>query len=116
MISTLKTLIKRWIPDTHPVRLAWHRSRGWWAAYRAGFPAKKLKIIGITGTDGKTTTVAMTAHILRSVGKKVGAVSTTFFQILDKAESNPTHKTSLDAAVFQKFLSRYLRLDRLGQD
>ncbi|MCR4306022.1 MAG: Mur ligase family protein, partial [Candidatus Daviesbacteria bacterium] len=36
-----------------------------------GFPAKKLKVIGVTGTDGKTTTVNMVYRVLKAAGKKV---------------------------------------------
>ena len=41
----IKDALKKLLPDTHPLRLAWHRSRGWLAALKEGFPAKKLRII-----------------------------------------------------------------------
>lgn len=104
-MSMLST-VKRLLPERHPLRLFWHRIKAWLAARRAGFPARRLKIIAITGTDGKTTTVAMTAHVLHRAGVKVGAVSTSFFRILDAIEENPTHKTSLSPAAFQNFLRR----------
>ena len=71
MIQQLKDLI----PQRSPVRLCWHYAKGYLAALRYGFPARKLSVIGITGTDGKTTTVGMIAHILLCSGKKVGAAS-----------------------------------------
>lgn len=40
-----------------------------------GFPSRKLKVIGVTGTDGKTTTTHLIAHILKSAGKKISFVS-----------------------------------------
>ena len=45
------------------------------AAY-FGYPAEKLKVIGITGTKGKTTTTYMIRSILESVGYKVGLIGT----------------------------------------
>lgn len=45
------------------------------SARAAGFPAQKLKIIGITGTKGKTTTAFLLEHILRSAGYKTALIS-----------------------------------------
>src|SRR3990167_7370118 len=105
MRSILKFL-RRLFPDRHPLRLSWHQLKSLAAALRYGFPARNLLIIGITGTDGKTTTVAMTAHILHHAGVKVGAVSTSFFRIGEKTEENPTHKTSISPFAMQRFLRR----------
>jgi UDP-N-acetylmuramoyl-L-alanyl-D-glutamate--2,6-diaminopimelate ligase len=102
----MKKLLKRLFPDTHPVRLLAHQWKNSFVAWKAGFPAKNLTVICVTGTDGKTTTVAMTAHILHSCDIKVGAVSTAFFQIGGKREPNPTQKTSVDAGTLQRFLRR----------
>ncbi len=98
--------LKRLIPDQHPLRLSWHKSKAFVAALMYGFPAKKLTIIGITGTDGKTTTVGMTAHILHENGINVGALSTAFFRIKDRIEWNATQKTSPSPFIIQKFLRR----------
>lgn len=46
------------------------------ASYFYGEPAKKLKIVAVTGTNGKTTTVHMLSSILRSAGKRVGIIGT----------------------------------------
>jgi len=100
--------IKRLIPQQHPLRLQWHRSKALLAALRYGFPAKKLTVIGITGTDGKTTTVGMTAHILHENGIKVGALSTAFFRIKEHVEWNATQKTSPSPFIIQKFLRRLI--------
>lgn len=102
MLAKLKALI----PQRSPIRLLWHKAKGFLAALKCGFPASKLRIIAVTGTDGKTTTVAMIAHILRSAGKNVGAVSTTFFRINDEIHLNETHKTSLPPFELQRFLRK----------
>lgn len=46
------------------------------AATFYGYPSKRLKVIGITGTNGKTTTSYMLASILREAGKSVGVIGT----------------------------------------
>lgn len=102
----LKSIVKRAIPDRHPLRLAWHRSKGWRAAVQNGLPARKMRVIGVTGTDGKTTVTGMTACILRAGEKTVGAASTTFFQINDQVDWNETHMTSIEHAPFQRFLKK----------
>lgn len=96
--------LKRLIHNRHPLRLAWHRSKGIVAALRYGMPAVKLKVIGITGTDGKTTVTSMVAHILHSAGKSVGAASTTFFRVNSSIRWNETHMTSIRHEPFQRFL------------
>ena len=100
----MKRWLKTLIPDTHPVRLAYHRMHGLLAALTAGFPARRLRVIAVTGTDGKTTTVAMIAHILHATGHSLGAVSTAFFQINGERRPNPTQKTSIPAGRMQAFL------------
>lgn len=95
--------------DTNPLRLFYHRMKGWAAAILFGFPARRLTVICVTGTDGKTTTVAMIAHILHESGKKVGAASSAFFEVNGTREHNPTQKTSLPPFALQKFLRRLVR-------
>lgn len=98
--------LKKLIPEQHPARLLWHKSKALTAAVRYGFPAKKLTVIGVTGTDGKTTTVGMIAHILNANDIPTGALSTAFFQIKKEITWNATQKTSPSPFIIQKFLRR----------
>ncbi|MBL0955891.1 MAG: UDP-N-acetylmuramoyl-L-alanyl-D-glutamate--2,6-diaminopimelate ligase [Leptospira sp.] len=54
------------------------------ASLLLGFPSKKLKIIGITGTNGKTSLTFILFHIAKKLGKKVALIGTVQIQILDR--------------------------------
>ncbi len=101
--------IKRLIPQRHPIRLGWHFIKAFFAALINGFPARKLTVIGVTGTDGKTTVVSMISHILQNAGRKVGSASTTTFKIGDKVEANVTQKTSMSPFLLQKKLREMVK-------
>ena len=97
-------VIKDRIGNKNPLRLGYHWCRALLAAVHYGFPARKLTVIGVTGTDGKTTTVCMIAHALTKRGIRCGALSTSFFQIGDRTEWNETRKTSPSPFLVQRFL------------
>lgn len=71
---------------------------------RFGFPARKLRLIGITGTNGKTTTANMLASILEADGKIVGLSSTALFRIAGKTTLNKTNMTVTNSFALQKLL------------
>ncbi len=71
-----------------------------------GFPQKKLKIIGVTGTDGKTTTSNFLYHLLSKNGYKVGLISTINAKIGDKEIDTGFHVTSPDPQVILKLLAQ----------
>ncbi len=81
-------------------------------------PARKLKIIGVTGTDGKTTTVNMIYQILKQAGKRVSMISTINAVIGEKTYDTGFHVTSPDSFMVQKLIqeavwsgSQYLVLE-----
>jgi len=69
-----------------------------------GFPARKLKIIGITGSDGKTTTSSMVYHILRANNIKTALLSTVSAKIGDDEFSTGLHVTTPDPWMIPKYL------------
>lgn len=71
-----------------------------------GFPTRKLKVIGVTGTDGKTTTVQMITKILEEAGKKVAMASTINFRVNGIEEKNLSHYTTESAFAVQKFAAK----------
>lgn len=72
------------------------------AAY-FGYPADKLKVIGITGTKGKTTTTYMVKSILEGVGHKVGLIGTIEAIIGDKVI--PAANTTPESFTIQKYFA-----------
>ncbi len=68
------------------------------------YPAKKMRIIGITGTNGKTTTSYLIRKILRDNGKKVGLIGT--IQIMIEDEVIKTANTTPDIVELQNVLSK----------
>ena len=68
------------------------------------FPARKLKTIGITGTDGKTTTVNLIYEILRKSGRKVSMISSVEAIIGGKEYGTRLHVTTPDPKDIQRLL------------
>jgi UDP-N-acetylmuramoyl-L-alanyl-D-glutamate--2,6-diaminopimelate ligase len=84
----------------------YHLVRAIIALFYFGYPARKLKVIGVTGTDGKTTTVHMISHILEKSGKKVGYVSSIEAHIGDQKADTGFHVTTPDPWRVQKLLKK----------
>ena len=71
--------------------------------YFYDYPARKLRMIGITGTNGKTTTSYLIRAILRNAGFKVGVIGT--IQIMIEDEVFPIHNTTPDIIDLQAILA-----------
>lgn len=82
----------------------YHMIRAILATAQYGRPSKALKVIGVTGTDGKTTTTSLIYHILRSAGKKASMLSSVYAKIGDKEYDTGLHMTTPDAVLVQKLL------------
>lgn len=98
--------IKQLIPHHFPIRLWYHRLTAIAASLQYSFPARAMTAIGVTGTDGKTTTTYITTQLLHFLGVPVGMTTTVGFQILDTYETNYSHKTTLGRFGLQRMLAR----------
>lgn len=72
------------------------------------YPAKKLKVVGVTGTDGKTTTVHLIHHILNSDNKKVAFVSTLGAKMAGGKIETGLHVTTPNPWLLQKILRQFV--------
>jgi len=69
-------------------------------------PSRHLAVIGVTGTDGKTTTTTMIQQMLLSAGWPAGSMSTVDIRFGDSVDVNETRQTTLEALEIQEQLAR----------
>lgn len=69
-------------------------------------PSQELVVIGVTGTDGKTTTANLIYHILRTAGVRVGMISTVKAVIGEEELDTGFHVTTPEAPDIQRYLAR----------
>ena len=81
-------------------------AEAWLSAAMYGFPSRHLVAIGVTGTDGKTTTTNLIFQVLRSAGVRVGMLSTIKASIGESEEPLALHVTTPEAPVIQRYLRK----------
>jgi len=96
--------MKKLIPQS--IKNLYHFGQALWANVYFGFPSKKIKVIGVTGTNGKTTTCQMIAKILEEAGFQVAMASTINFKIGEEFWVNKTKFTTLSAFAVQEFIQK----------
>ena len=109
-INTLVRFLKKVVPE--PVveffRPLYHRALSFFMALSYGFPARRLTIIGVTGTKGKSTVADMLFAVLRSAGYKTALLSTIRFAIEDESEPNRYKMTLQGRGFAQAFMHKAL--------
>lgn len=73
------------------------------AAYH-GHPSRALTVVGVTGTDGKTSTCYLLTHILEAAGIACGMATSTGFKVRERAWFNDTRQTTQESLEVQQLL------------
>lgn len=101
--------LKKLVPQN--IKNIYHNLNSKYYSQYFGNPSSKLKVIGVTGTDGKTTTSTMLHHILNFADKKAGLISTISAKIGNNEYPLGFHVTTPDPKLVQKFLCDMVQAD-----
>ncbi len=101
-MNPLKKILSGMLPQR--MKNLAHVAESYFSALRFGFPAREMTIVGVTGTDGKTTTTNLLSRILESDGKRVALASTIAFRIAGRSLVNVSKYTTLGGYRLQRFL------------
>ncbi|OGD61752.1 hypothetical protein A3A71_00385 [Candidatus Berkelbacteria bacterium RIFCSPLOWO2_01_FULL_50_28] len=101
---SIKSKIRNYLPDW--LIDIYHLKMAILANIVYGFPARKLKVIGVTGTDGKTTTCHLITRVLETAGFKVGRITTIDWKIGDQLSENNLKMTTVSPFLLQKLLKK----------
>ena len=91
----MKKLLEK-LPFYNDMVLPYHFAQSVAAGFKYNWPGKKLRVIGVTGTNGKTTTCFMVWHMLNQAGFKTGLMTTVAWGV-DKLTPELGHMTTVDS-------------------
>ena len=105
----MKQLIKKLLPAK--IFYLYHYCMAMFAAVYYRRPSEKMIVIGITGTNGKTTVAHLVSEILEKTGHKVGRISSIDFKIGDDVSRNSLKMTMPGRFFLQKLLRKMANVD-----
>ena len=71
-----------------------------------GHPTRRLRMVGVTGTDGKTTTVHLVSDVLEAAGERTGFATTVDFRLAGREWANETRLSTQEAVEVQEFFAQ----------
>ncbi len=102
IVLRMKSYIKKILPKS--VRNLKHLFYAWYGAQVYHHPSEELFVIGVTGTSGKSSTIAFLRQVLESAGFRVGSLSTVDFVIAGEQKMNDQKMTMLGKMKIQQYL------------
>lgn len=110
-MADLRKLVKKLIPIKlfRKIEPLGHLVEAIVANIRYGFPARHMHVIGVTGTNGKTTTVFFIEKMLYEAGLKVGMLSTVAYGVDDDIHPQIEHITTAQSGILQSRLRDFKR-------
>ena len=100
----MKQLLEK-LPFYNTAVLPYHFLQAVIAKQKYHSPAKKLRVIGVTGTNGKTTTCFMIWHLLNQAGHKTGLMTTVAYGV-EKLKPELGHMTTVDAFTLNERIKK----------
>ncbi len=106
---SLRGVVKNLIPSRffEKIEPTGHLLEAVAANIRYGFPSRNMHVIGVTGTNGKTTTSFMIHEMLHKAGYKVGLLTTVAYGVGDDIHPQIAHMTTVSAPLLQKRLAEF---------
>ena len=97
--------LKDKVPGYNALVVPYHWMQALVAGIKYKFPARKLKVIAVTGTNGKTSTCFMIWKMLNAAGRKAGLMTTVAWGV-DKLENQVEHMTTVDSKTLNQRISK----------
>ncbi|MFP4384986.1 MAG: UDP-N-acetylmuramoyl-L-alanyl-D-glutamate--2,6-diaminopimelate ligase, partial [Spirochaetia bacterium] len=91
------------IKTADPVRLMSEVSAAFW-----NYPSRRIPVIGVTGTDGKSSTVYYLSQLLESAGVPTGFITTALIKTAETEEKNSYRQTTLEAPLVHRLLDEMI--------
>lgn len=108
---SIRTIVKKFIPKSlfQKIEPTGHLVESMLMATRYGFPARKVRVIGVTGTNGKTTTSFFIQRMLHETGIKTGITTTVAYGVGSDIQRQMEHMTTTKASILQRRIRNFAK-------
>ena len=93
------------VPNYNSLVIPYHKLKAMAMAYKYKFPGKRMRVIGVTGTNGKTSTCFLIWKMLNIAGYKTGLMTTVAWGV-DKLEEQVEHMTTVDTETLNQRMQK----------